>query len=93
MVGSIIRQKREECGISQERLAELVGVSRQAVSKWELGQAQPALDNLERIEAASDGKPWARGRRRSIGPGRGRWATCLATTAYWSSAATASGRS
>ena len=54
MVGNIIRQKREERGISQERLAELVGVSRQAVSKWELGQTQPALDNLERIEAALD---------------------------------------
>ena len=52
MTGSIIRQKREEAGISQERLAELVGVSRQAVSKWELGQAQPTLDNLERIEEA-----------------------------------------
>ncbi len=52
MTGTIIRQKREEAGISQEQLAELVGVSRQAVSKWELGQAQPTLDNLERIEAA-----------------------------------------
>lgn len=52
MMGNIIRRKREEAGISQERLAELVGVSRQAVSKWELGQAQPTLDNLQRIEVA-----------------------------------------
>ncbi|PSM57040.1 MULTISPECIES: helix-turn-helix transcriptional regulator [Clostridium] len=30
---------RQERNISQERLAEIVGVSRQAVSKWEQGVA------------------------------------------------------
>lgn len=42
----IIQRKRSERGLSQEKLAELVGVSRQAVSKWELGDAIPDTDKL-----------------------------------------------
>lgn len=37
---------RKRCGLSQEELAERIGVSRQAVSKWELGTALPELDKL-----------------------------------------------
>jgi transcriptional regulator with XRE-family HTH domain len=37
---------RKERGMSQEDLAEAVGVSRQAVSKWESGQAYPEMDKL-----------------------------------------------
>lgn len=37
---------RKEKGYSQEVLAEKIGVSRQAVSKWETGDAQPALAQL-----------------------------------------------
>ena len=33
--GERIRQGREAKGLTQEELAEAVGVSRQAVSKWE----------------------------------------------------------
>lgn len=32
-----IQEQRKRCGMSQEKLAELVGVSRQAVTKWESG--------------------------------------------------------
>lgn len=32
--------------LSQEGLAELLGVSRQAVSKWELGEGYPEVDKL-----------------------------------------------
>ena len=32
-----IRQCRQQAGLSQEQVAELVGVSRQAVAKWEAG--------------------------------------------------------
>ena len=39
---SIRRQK----GWSQEQLAERIGVSRQAISKWETGDSQPALAQL-----------------------------------------------
>ena len=36
-IGAVIQQERTRLGLSQEKLAEQVGVSRQAVSKWELG--------------------------------------------------------
>lgn len=39
-------QLRRERGLSQEELANQVGVSRQAVQKWESGAAQPTLDKL-----------------------------------------------
>ena len=35
--GEVIQVRRAALGLSQERLAELVGVWRQAVSKWEVG--------------------------------------------------------
>ena len=37
---------RKRAGLSQEELAERVGVSRQAVSKWELGDAAPEVGKL-----------------------------------------------
>lgn len=37
---------RKEKGMSQEKLAEKVGVSRQAVAKWEIGQSYPEVDKL-----------------------------------------------
>lgn len=40
-MGQRIAQRRKQLGLSQEALADAVGVSRQAVSKWELDEAQP----------------------------------------------------
>lgn len=45
-LGETILKYRQERGLSQERLAERVGVSRQAVSKWEVGDAIPDTDKL-----------------------------------------------
>ena len=39
-------QYRKQAGFSQEKLAEKIGVSRQAVSKWERSEASPDTDNL-----------------------------------------------
>ena len=39
----LIRKKNQ---LSQEGLAEMLGVSRQAVSKWELGEGYPEVDKL-----------------------------------------------
>lgn len=41
-----IQSLRKARGLSQEELAEQVGVSRQAVGKWEAGQSQPDLDKV-----------------------------------------------
>ena len=45
-------QLRKAKGLSQEQLAEKVGVSRQAVSKWETGDAQPDFSKLIAIADA-----------------------------------------
>ena len=37
---------RKRSGLSQEELADLVGVTRQAVQKWEAGTSRPDMDNL-----------------------------------------------
>ena len=42
-------QYRKDSGLSQEELAEKIGVSRQAVSKWERSEASPDTDNLIRL--------------------------------------------
>lgn len=48
-LGERIKKQRKKSGLSQEKLAELVGVSRQAVTKWENGQSAPSTENLFRL--------------------------------------------
>lgn len=45
-LGEKLKTYRSNKGISQEKVAELVGVSRQAVTKWENDQTTPSSDNL-----------------------------------------------
>ncbi len=42
-------RKREK--LTQQELAEAVDVSRQAISKWEVGAAEPAVENLRSLSA------------------------------------------
>ena len=42
---------RKKAGWSQEALADKLGVSRQAVSKWETGEAEPELSKLKLLAA------------------------------------------
>lgn len=51
-LGEKILTLRKEKGLSQERLGELVGVSRQAVSKWEAGQTVPDMENCVALSQA-----------------------------------------
>ena len=45
-LGEVIRHHRTSCRMTQEFVAEQLGVSRQAVSKWESGAADPSTANL-----------------------------------------------
>ena len=49
-----IYQLRKSKGMSQEELAEKVGVTRQAVSKWEMGTSVPELDTLVALAKCFD---------------------------------------
>ena len=44
--GEKIAALRRKAGMSQEALADQLGISRQAVSRWEVGIAIPSMDNL-----------------------------------------------
>lgn len=50
-LGGRIRALRRERGISQEALAETLGVSRQAVTKWEDSSSLPSTANLLALSA------------------------------------------
>lgn len=49
MLREKLRQLRRKKGLSQEAVAKELGISRQAVSKWETDLAQLDLDNLKKI--------------------------------------------
>ena len=45
-LGEVLKAHRMRCQMTQEFVAESLGVSRQAVSKWETGTADPTTSNL-----------------------------------------------
>ena len=45
-IGTIIRGKRKELSLTQEQLADLLGVSAPAVHKWEKGSTYPDITTL-----------------------------------------------
>ena len=49
MLSENIYALRRKSGLSQEQLAEKIGVSRQAISKWEGGLSTPELDKLKAL--------------------------------------------
>ncbi|WP_298730279.1 helix-turn-helix domain-containing protein [uncultured Subdoligranulum sp.] len=53
-LGQRIQEARKNKGLSQEALAEQVGVSRQALGKWEKDTALPSLENLQVLACVLD---------------------------------------
>jgi len=45
-LGNRIKAQRNKLGLSQEKIAEMVGTSRQAVTKWESDKSVPCMENL-----------------------------------------------
>ena len=41
-----LKESRSQCKMTQEFVAEMIGVSRQSVSKWESGITDPSTSNL-----------------------------------------------
>ena len=50
-LGEVLKRHRAACKMTQEFVAESLGVSRQAVSKWESGKADPSTSNLIALAA------------------------------------------
>ena len=48
-LGEVLKDHRTRCSMTQEFVAEALGVSRQAVSKWENGTADPSTSNLLKL--------------------------------------------
>ena len=62
-LGERLKALRNQIGFSQEMVAERVGVSRQAVTKWESGQTIPTGENLAALAelyaiSLDEGKRW-----------------------------------
>ncbi|MEE0435303.1 MAG: helix-turn-helix transcriptional regulator [Peptococcaceae bacterium] len=45
-LGEVLKENRLRCKMTQEFVAETLGVSRQSVSKWENGSSDPNTSNL-----------------------------------------------
>ena len=53
-IGTNIKTLRDERNLTQEQLAEMVGVTFQAVSSWERDEYKPDTDNLISLADALD---------------------------------------
>lgn len=47
--GDYLKRLRIERGLSQEKLSEALGLSRQSISKWEQGNSAPEIDNIKKL--------------------------------------------
>lgn len=56
-LGEVLKRRRTECRMTQEFVAEALGVSRQAVSKWESGASDPSTANLIALAKLFDTTP------------------------------------
>lgn len=48
-LGSCIKSRRKNIGYSQKKLAELIGVYRHQIIRWENDQAEPGFNNFIKI--------------------------------------------
>lgn len=53
-IGVRIKELRKSRGLSQEQLAEIIGIEQKHVSRLEVGKSYPTIDRLEKIAIALD---------------------------------------
>lgn len=53
-LGTRIKIARKQKGLTQEQLAEVIGVSRSAISRWESGDMEPTIKNLAELARTLD---------------------------------------
>lgn len=51
-IGARLKQKRENCGYTRERLAELLGLSARSIANYEMGDNGVSLDTLKKLSIA-----------------------------------------
>ena len=49
--GQHLQAARRHCGMTQETVAEALGISRQTVSKWELDETMPNIEQFQKLAA------------------------------------------
>ena len=49
-IGEAIRTARIQAGLTQEKLAELTGIHRQWLGRWERGRAVPSFADLDKLK-------------------------------------------
>lgn len=52
--GEKLKEARKKAGLTQEELAELIGISRAAVAKWETDNGLPDIENLKTVAGLLD---------------------------------------
>ena len=57
MIGKNLQILRKKKDLTQEALADLIGVARQTVAKWESGDSAPDLETAARIASVLVTKP------------------------------------
>ncbi len=53
-IGTKIKEQREQKNWSQDDLAEILNISRQSISKWELNKVYPSIDMLIKMSDLFD---------------------------------------
>lgn len=56
-LGEVIKSHRTKCKMTQEFVAEQMGVTRQTISKWETGINEPSTSNLLKLAKLFDMNP------------------------------------
>lgn len=48
-VGAYLKEKREQQGLSHEKLAKAAGVSKRSLIYWEQGEREPSVENADKV--------------------------------------------